>query len=81
MTLLRIDELERKVNSNAANRSLRYTTSLSAARSRTVKIAGLRIELWLLITLSVMGFLVLLTFILACIGISTPKAATTTTTP
>ena len=81
MALLRIDELERKVNSNAANRSLHYTTSLSAARSRTVKIAGLRIELWLLITLSVMGFLVLLTFILACIGISTPKAATTTTTP
>lgn len=77
--LLRIDELERKVNSSTAHRSLQYTTNISAARNRIVEIAGLRIELWLLITLSVMGFLILLTFILACIGITTPK--TTQTAP
>ncbi|EFO62722.1 Hypothetical protein GLP15_2666 [Giardia lamblia P15] len=73
--LLRIDELERKVNSSTVYRSLQYTTNVSAARNRIVEIAGLRIELWLLITLSVMGFLTLLTFILACIGITTPRTA------
>lgn len=78
MALLRIEELERRLNNGTTQRSLQYTASIPPARSRVVVIAGLRIELWLLITLSVMGFLILLTFILSCIGISTPRATTST---
>lgn len=78
--LLRIDELERRLNNSTTYKSLQYTTNIPATRSRIVVIAGLRIELWLLITLSVMGFLILLTFILSCIGISTPQATTSAST-
>lgn len=74
--------LERTLNSyqvqqQKAQSTLQYTQQSSRkAAGRMLNLKCVEVELWLFVTLCVMGVLLLLSFILACVGINLPRVVT-----